>query len=194
MKSSKATKGIVSYADLQPIGDLHDILRNGSFINNKTMRCVKMKASNFSSFMIYPRELKITWGDDPRYWRWPWLEEDLKVEVAELLEVCWLEVHGSFQMNHLDRGHKYDVMFVIMMKDAAGFQDDATLKLELPDGEVQQRKVNLNKLAPKKWVMVKVGDFVAKGLGEIKYSLLDYDDPNWKTGLLIGGALIKHST
>lgn len=37
MKSSKTTEVIVSYADLQPIGDLHGIFRNGSFINNNTM-------------------------------------------------------------------------------------------------------------------------------------------------------------
>ncbi|XP_008799900.2 uncharacterized protein PHLOEM PROTEIN 2-LIKE A4-like [Phoenix dactylifera] len=194
MKSSKTTEVIVSYADLQPIGDLHGIFRSGSFINNNTMRCVKEKASNFSSFMIYARELKITWEHDPRYWRWLWLEEDLKVEVAELLKVCWLEVHGSLPMSLLNPGHKYDVMFVIMMKDASGFDPKATFKLELPDGEVKQQKMSLKALASKEWVMVKAGDFVAKGEGEIKFSMLDYEELNWKTGLIICGVQIKPST
>lgn len=123
------------------------------------------------------------------------VRRDLKVEVAELLKVCWLEVHGSLQMSHLIPGHKYDVMFVIMMKDASGFEPKATFKLELPDGEVKQQKMSLKALKSKEWVMVKAGDFVqAKGEGEIKFSMLDYEELNWKKGLIIGGVLIKPST
>ncbi|KAG1347641.1 putative protein PHLOEM PROTEIN 2-LIKE A1 [Cocos nucifera] len=143
--------------------------------------------------MIYARELNITWGHDSRYWRWLRLEKDLKVDVAELLKVCWLEVHGSLPMRYLKCGHTYDVMFVIMMKDAAGFEPKATFKLELPD-QVNQTKMSLNALPSKKWIKVKAGDFVAQSEGEIKFSMLDYEELNWKKGLIIGGVLIKHST
>ncbi|XP_076882592.1 F-box protein PP2-B11-like [Bidens hawaiensis] len=45
-------------------------------------------------YMLAARDLSITWGDTPRYWRWISLPESRFAEVAELISVCWLEVHG----------------------------------------------------------------------------------------------------
>ncbi|XP_056168816.1 F-box protein At2g02240-like [Syzygium oleosum] len=51
------------------------------------------KWSGKKCYMIGSRDLSIVWGDTPRFWRWSSLHVSRFPEVAELLRVCWLEVH-----------------------------------------------------------------------------------------------------
>ena len=120
---------------------------------------------------------------------------DIDVEVAQLLDVCWLEVKGKIEMKRLETGVKYDVMFVILMIDPSGFEPKATLSLELPSGKRQERKVSLQAIEPKQWTKVKVGDFVAtEEKGDVVFSLTNYEKLNWKKGMIIEGVLIQART
>ena len=120
---------------------------------------------------------------------------DIDVEVAQLLDVCWLEVKGKIEMQRLEKGVKYDVMFVILMIDPSGFEPKATLSLELPSGKTLERKVSLQAIKPKQWTKVKVGDFVAtEEKGDVIFSLTNYEKLNWKKGMIIEGVLIQART
>ncbi|KAJ0081270.1 hypothetical protein Patl1_11854 [Pistacia atlantica] len=73
------------------------------------------------SKLISARSLSIVWGDDSRYWKWtcrPNTKDHCRpVEVAELLNVCWLDVSKKFPATNLTPRTVYQVSFVLMMKD-----------------------------------------------------------------------------
>ncbi|CAI9090499.1 OLC1v1025280C2 [Oldenlandia corymbosa var. corymbosa] len=50
-----------------------------------------------NGYNVKPRALNIVWGNDPRYWEVPSSSDSNK--PAELLQVCWLEVTGSVDIN-----------------------------------------------------------------------------------------------
>lgn len=123
------------------------------------------------------------------------LFSDVFVEVAELLKVCWLEVHGKFETAKLSPGVMYEVAFVVMMMEdpAHRWEVPVNLKLALPDGNTQERKENLS-LKPKgQWIEIPVGRFrtSSESIGEIEFSLFEYEDGNWKRGLVVKGVIIQ---
>ncbi|KAF5805474.1 putative phloem protein [Helianthus annuus] len=63
-------------------------------------------------YMLAARDLSIVWGDTPRYWRWISLPESRFKEVAELISVCWLEVHGRICTSMLSPNTVY-VAFMV---------------------------------------------------------------------------------
>ncbi|XP_076913297.1 F-box protein PP2-B11-like [Bidens hawaiensis] len=63
-------------------------------------------------YMLAARDLSIVWGDTPRYWRWISLPESRFAEVAELISVCWLEVHGRICTSMLSPNTVY-VAFMV---------------------------------------------------------------------------------
>ncbi|KAJ4702425.1 Phloem protein 2-like protein [Melia azedarach] len=70
--------------------------------------------------MFFARDLKIAWGEDSRYWRWIHVEgksTSMLVDAAELIRVCFLEVRAKFDTRILSPGIKYEVAFVMMIKD-----------------------------------------------------------------------------
>ncbi|KAM5587173.1 protein PHLOEM PROTEIN 2-LIKE A1-like [Rosa sericea] len=154
------------------------------------------KKSN-NCFMVYPRDLTITWAEDNRYWHWPSLEEtsNVFIDVAELLRVCWLEVHGKIDSTKLSPGTLYEVVFIVMLKAAAyGWKVPVNVSLTLPDGNKQERKADLNKIPREQWTEIPVGEFRASPglLGNIEISMYQYDDGGiWKSGLLIKGVAVR---
>jgi hypothetical protein len=122
------------------------------------------------------------------------------VDAAELLNVCWLEVHGKFETAKLSAGTTYEVAFVIMLKDPAygwedpayGWEDPVNVRLILPDRNKQERKENLMKKPRGEWIEIPVGEFVASPemAGEIEFSIYEYGG-KWKRGLVIKGVAIR---
>ncbi|KAJ0081735.1 hypothetical protein Patl1_11268 [Pistacia atlantica] len=90
-----------------------------------------------NAFDIHARGLSIAWGDDKRYWNWTYKPDTqgcVQVEVAELLNVCWLDVSKKFPAKNLTPGVVYQVSFVLMMKNGEyGFANHpVNLKLVIP--------------------------------------------------------------
>ncbi|KAI3819051.1 hypothetical protein L1987_12873 [Smallanthus sonchifolius] len=65
------------------------------------------KQSGKKCYMLAARDLSIVWGDTPRYWRWISLPESRFTEVAELISVCWFEVHGRISTSMLSPNTLY---------------------------------------------------------------------------------------
>ncbi|KAK9920846.1 hypothetical protein M0R45_029387 [Rubus argutus] len=153
------------------------------------------KKSN-NCFMVYPRDLNITWGEDNRYWQWPSLEEtsNVFIEAAELLDVCWLNVEGKFDTTKLTPGILYEVVFVVMLKATGyGWEIPVIVRLTLPDGNKHERKVNFLEKAIGQWIEIPVGEFrvLAGKLGDIEYVMHQSEGGKWKSGLLIKGVTIR---
>ncbi|KAJ0081720.1 hypothetical protein Patl1_11886 [Pistacia atlantica] len=109
--------------------------------------------SGSNSFMLFARDLSVTWGDDQRYWKWTSLKEtsDVFVDVAELLNVCWLEIKVRFETTKLTPRALYEVLFVIMLKEGAyGWDAPVNLRLVLPNRIKIEHKENLN-MKPRKF-------------------------------------------
>ncbi|XP_059625198.1 protein PHLOEM PROTEIN 2-LIKE A9 [Cornus florida] len=65
---------------------------------------------------IFPRGLNIVWGNDDRYWR---MTTNKNESVAELLQVCWLEVSCSIPLVLKKR---YQIGFTVSLtSDAFGW-------------------------------------------------------------------------
>ncbi|KAI3735753.1 hypothetical protein L6452_15265 [Arctium lappa] len=70
------------------------------------------KQSGKKCYMLGARDLSIVWGDTPRYWRWISMPESRFTEVAELISVCWFEVHGRISTSMLSPDTCY-VAFIV---------------------------------------------------------------------------------
>ncbi|CAK7336986.1 unnamed protein product [Dovyalis caffra] len=119
---------------------------------------------------------------------------DVWVDVAELLNVCWLEIYGRFDTKMLSPGILYEVVFVIKLKDPAyGWAAPVTVSLVLPNGCKQERKEKLQTKLREQWIEIPVGEFITspENVGEIQIGMYEYDGGEWKRGLVIKGITIR---
>ncbi|KAJ4943999.1 hypothetical protein NE237_000167 [Protea cynaroides] len=95
---------------------------NPLLIDNGTKTLALEKCNGKKCYMIGAKELSIAWGDTPMYWNWPSRPESRFSEVAELLEVCWLEIRGKMETRFLSTNTTYVAYLVFKFKyDASGF-------------------------------------------------------------------------
>ncbi|XP_058757195.1 protein PHLOEM PROTEIN 2-LIKE A1-like [Vicia villosa] len=175
---------------------MFDQLHAGVFLHRKTKKYWVEKKFNANCFMLYARALSITWAENPLYWEWKQQKDasDGMTEVAELVSVCWLEVHGKFDTRKLSPGILYQVSFCVKLIDPAqGWELPVNVRLVLPGGKKQQYKMNLMEMLRGRWIEVPVGEFVAseKEGGEMEISMFEYEGGMWKQGLVIKGIAIK---
>lgn len=188
-----------SPVDRSSVDKLYDQLSTGVFLNQKRKKYWVEKKCYSNCFMLFAKDLSITWGGDTRYWKWPSIREsgDVTVDVAELLDVCWLEIYGKFNTKMLSPGILYEVVFVIKLKDPAyGWEVPVNVSLVLPNGYKQERKENLQTKTREQWIEVPVGEFITspENVGEIQFGMHEYDGGEWKRGLVIKGIAIRPKT
>ncbi|KDP23149.1 hypothetical protein JCGZ_00141 [Jatropha curcas] len=188
-----------SVIDKSSADKLYDQLCNGVFLNQKKKKYWVEKKSNGNCFFLFARALSITWAEDNRFWHWPCHYEtsDAFVEVAELLNVCWLEIHGKFDTTKLSSIFLYEVAFVIMLKDCAyGWEVPVNTRITLPNGIKQEHKQNLATKPRGRWIEIPVGEFITspENVGEIEVSLYEYEGGKWKKGLVVKGIIIRPKT
>ncbi|KAJ4956851.1 hypothetical protein NE237_013634 [Protea cynaroides] len=188
---------------------------NPLLIDNGTKTFALEKCSGKKCYMIGAKQLAISWGDTPLYWNWPSLPESRFSEVAELLRVCWLEIRGRMKTRLLSPNTTYVAYLVFKLTDNAyGFGNahpvEVSVKLVGGDraeqGEV--KLVYLNKPeeteadsrpegVPKErkdgWMEIKMGEFFNERDEDrmVEMSLMEVDDYNWKSGLIIQGIELR---
>ncbi|KAL8508477.1 hypothetical protein ACS0TY_018923 [Phlomoides rotata] len=171
-------------------------LNAGVYLNQKRKKYWVEKESNCNCFISFAQDLSITWGEDNRFWHWPLLKEssDEHLVVAELLDVCWLEVHGRFEIANLSPRQLYEIVFVVKLKDPAyGWEVPVTLRLTLPDGSQQKHTENFMEKPRGRWIEIPAGELKNLGgkAGEIEFSLYEYEGGEWKKGLVIKEVRIR---
>ncbi|KAE8038961.1 hypothetical protein FH972_011420 [Carpinus fangiana] len=89
--------------------------------------------------------------------------QPLIFDVAELIEVYWLDVRGKFEITKPSPDiNTYEVAFVLKLEEqASGWEVPLNLTLILPDGNKQKRRENLAGKPRGKWIEIQVGKFVA---------------------------------
>ncbi|KAE9589662.1 hypothetical protein Lal_00000543 [Lupinus albus] len=93
-------------------------------IDNSTKSFQLDRKSGKKCYMLGARALTIVWGDTDYYWRWINKPESRFPEVAELCNVCWLEIHGVLNTNALSPNTHYAAYLVFKVIDnARGFRE-----------------------------------------------------------------------
>ncbi|MQM07210.1 hypothetical protein Taro_040048 [Colocasia esculenta] len=149
--------------------------------------------------MLCARSLIITWGEDPRYWKWFPLQEtsNIQIRVAALLNVCWLEIHGRLEISCLTPETTYEAAFIVMINHTSyGWNVPVNLGLEDGEGKVQRQVASLMDKPRGEWIELKVGEFkTSREAGsngkEVKVSLFEYDGGAWKNGLVVKGIRVR---
>lgn len=112
--------------------------------------------------------------------------------MARLLDVQWLEIHGKLDVSCLTPGATYKVAFVVMVEDNSyGWDVPVCLRLVDATGDVQKRLESLADRRRGEWVEVTAGELVAGGAGEVGFSLFEYEDGDWKRGLVVKGVCVR---
>ncbi|XP_050232363.1 lectin-like [Mercurialis annua] len=179
-----------SPADLQ---QLYHQLCDGVYLNHKKKKYWVEKKSNTNCFLLFARDLLITWDDDDRFWHW-YCPSNEMIEVSELLNICWLEIHGNFDTRNLSPNILYEAAFMVMLKDPAyGWEVPVNLRLTLPNGTKQQHKQNLAEKPRGQWIEIPAGEFFTspENVGPMEISLYEYEGGKWKRGLVIKGIIIR---
>ncbi|XP_043690403.1 immune-associated nucleotide-binding protein 10-like isoform X2 [Telopea speciosissima] len=184
-----------SLVDETSLKKLYDSLHSGLFLNQKTKKYWVEAKSGYNCFMLFARTLSITWSDDKQYWHWPYWQatSDVLVDVAELLNVWWLEVRGNFDTSNLTPRVMYEISFVVMLRESIyGWEVPVNLQLVLPDGERKERKEWLLSKPRGQWVEILVGEFCTspEKAGDLQFSLFEFGGQA-KKGLVIKGVIIK---
>ncbi|XP_077229053.1 F-box protein PP2-B10-like [Tasmannia lanceolata] len=95
------------------------LCRDPILIDNGKMSFSLERETGKKCYMLAARELLIVWGDTPRYWRWISLTKSRFPEVAELLSVCWLEIHGKINTRILSPNTTYVAYIVLKFVEGA---------------------------------------------------------------------------
>ncbi|GER55422.1 F-box family protein [Striga asiatica] len=77
------------------------------------------KSTNKKCYMLSARELSIAWSSNYMCWSWKPLLNSRFSEAAELIMVCWLEIHGRINTTMLSPKTTYGVYIVIQLMNRA---------------------------------------------------------------------------
>ncbi|KAJ4802419.1 F-box protein [Rhynchospora pubera] len=91
------------------------------------------RSSGAKCYMISAKALEIAHVDAPqRYWRWVSLRDSRFDGVAELIEVCWLEITGKIDSRALSAKTRYGAYLVYKLTETA-------CGLGCPIGKIKQQ-------------------------------------------------------
>ncbi|XP_072998066.1 lectin-like [Typha latifolia] len=174
----------------------NDKIINGIFLEpNNFLKYWVDKETGHNCFMMFPRGLSIAWSNNESYWHWlPLRKKSEKDDVAILLGVCWLDIHGKLEISYLTPGIMYEVVFIVMMNEAAaGWGIPVDLRLRLPDGSVRGHMESLEEKPRGTWIELKVGELRTQAgqEGKMDVSLWGNEGEHWKIGLTVRGIVIR---
>ncbi|CAK7336982.1 unnamed protein product [Dovyalis caffra] len=142
-----------------------------------------------------PRELHITWSENPSNWKMPEKEND----PAELQNVCWLEINSSTP-EPLSKGKRYALSFKISLSEQ-NFGWDAVPAVYMLAKVGKKGRAN--------WAKINIADMKVGNEMEVPYGKLQFEVPKyaedttlhfglyelwsggWKGGLRIHEAVVE---
>jgi hypothetical protein len=152
-------------------------------------------------YMLSARALWITWGNDHHYWRWVSRDDSRFDEVAELLNVCWLEVGGAMDCRLLSADTEYRVVFVLKLTADSYGLDGQPIRFSVKTPGVGVEEMEFEHLPPyvvDEWVEVVAGEFRVRAAEDIDdnsspvdFLMREGEAGHWKSGLLVDGVKIE---
>ncbi|KAM4088211.1 hypothetical protein ACB094_07G053500 [Castanea mollissima] len=141
-----------------------------------------------------PKKLNIIWGNDSRYWRLP---TENTGRPAELIQVSWLEVTGTYEGV---KGKTYEIGFeVSLTPDAFGWNGCHVYVMAKVGkrGKYSWKRSSLenpksgNFQIPFETLSIKVDDNPSNTDNKIYFGMYEVWSGKWKGGLKIYNAVIK---
>ncbi|KMZ71927.1 F-box protein PP2-B1 [Zostera marina] len=164
------------------------------------------KSTGYKCFMLSSEKLNIVWGDTPQYWTWHPLPQSRFSMVAELMNVCWLNVDGTVRSGELQANTVYVAYLIYTFSPHSfGFDtkhQEAMVKIadEVICDEilylkrvVRQPRFEEVKYFPRlrddNWMEIGLGEFLNEYRveEEIKVVFREIKILYWKKGLIIEG-------
>ncbi|CAA3012818.1 Hypothetical predicted protein [Olea europaea subsp. europaea] len=160
---------------------------------------------------IPARELTICWIEDKRYWGWTHPPDCSRTEVAELRNVCWLDIMGTIDVKNLLKNTDYGAYLVFKLKDGwskeleqvkssvrfvkdkdDGIEDEG-VTVFLDDKKEVDTYEQVPHLRKDGWKEIKLGDFFNEGgdEGNVEMRLFETKKLHWKFGLLVKGIEVR---
>ncbi|KAK3416075.1 hypothetical protein EUGRSUZ_H01641 [Eucalyptus grandis] len=159
--------------------------------------------------MLSARALSITWGDTPIYWSWICLPNSRFAEVAELIDVCWLEIRGMITSHGLkssplrwkarfagdEAGKREHSVYLSRENNTRGWQ--SRQRFRHAGGSLMLTPAEGSGNYPKErqdgWSEIELGEFLTKEGqdGEVEMSVMETKGGNWKAGLVVEGIEIR---
>ncbi|KAG6536227.1 putative F-box protein PP2-B12 [Zingiber officinale] len=192
--------------------DLFFRLSDSILIDGGKMSMWLERSSGAKCYALSARALSIVWGDTPRYWRWITSQDSRFAEVAELVNVCWLEIHGHIQSKMLTPRTTYAAYLIFKLADwsrglnhptqeasvTLGLRSSATaVPLQPRSDDVRGRfnRIRFGLLPARDdgWMEVAMGEFYNEEGedGEVVMSFMDIKGGHWKRGLIVQGIEIR---
>ncbi|PKA53740.1 Putative F-box protein PP2-B12 [Apostasia shenzhenica] len=163
-------------------------------IDNGKMSFVLDKETGAKCFMLAARELTIVWGENLDYWQWRHLPESRFCEVAELVNVCWLEIYGKIDSRILTKKANYAayLVFKVAYFGSIGLSYPSQVLLKI-GSYISSLSVSLSKMRQDGWKEVMIGEFYSGDGddGEVELSLMETNGGHWKSGLIVQGIEIR---
>ncbi|XP_044478232.1 phospholipase A1-II 1-like [Mangifera indica] len=143
-----------------------------------------------NAFELYARDLLIEHADVKYHWSWK--TED-NIEIAELVQVHWLDVKTNFPAQMLTPRTSYEVLFVLRRNEKAKELTNSNLKLVLPNQNASEVTVDLSTLPTNEWKEIQVGGFESScGMsGDMEISLYEHNSQIKKVGLVVNKIIIR---
>ncbi|KAK8546846.1 hypothetical protein V6N13_093885 [Hibiscus sabdariffa] len=183
-----------SPVDMSSMDKLFSQLHSGVFLNRNRKKYWVDK-NNKNCFILFARDLSINWIKDNNYWRWTYQKEinsDVSIEIAELVDVCWLELIGKLHVSKLSPGTLYQVVFIAMLREyACVWSRPLKFKLTLPNGQEIEHEETLKNKPMEIWIEIPTLVFQApfENGGEMQINIREVDG-SWKSGLVVKGIAI----
>ncbi|CAJ1976314.1 unnamed protein product [Sphenostylis stenocarpa] len=168
------------------------------------------KKSGKKCCMLSARALTITWGDTEEYWGWTTNAHSRFPEVAELKNVCWLEIRGALNTLTLSPNTQYAAYIVFKTINARGLAnrpvelavdflgDHGSTKIVCLDPRVQSSRNNRvaglqrPNVRSDGWLEIEMGEFFNTTLeDEVEMSVMEVRGGNWKSGLVVEGIELR---
>ncbi|CAM8912771.1 unnamed protein product [Rhodiola kirilowii] len=170
----------------------------------------KVGVSDDGCHMIVAIDLNIVWSETPEHWAWTTVPES-RHAVAELLNVCWLEISCRLDMDKLSPNTKYASYLVYKFTDdsdgfssspgqayagIAGEENIIITNVYLVSEEDQwgsEKADQYPKERPDGWMEVELGEYFINEIetfGEIEMSFKETSD-SWKNGLIVQGIEVR---
>ncbi|KAJ3704690.1 hypothetical protein LUZ61_008395 [Rhynchospora tenuis] len=156
--------------------------------------------------MFTARSLDIIHSDNTEYWIWVRTNDSRFTEVAELLKVWWLDIKARIKLNELLPKTKYTARLIFKtLPSSTGL--DTFQEASVSMGTFKQKKnvcispsvavpnVGLPVRRSDGWMELELGQFYCDnnitGDREVVVGLMETDNYNMKTGLIVGGLEVR---
>ncbi|MQL91853.1 hypothetical protein Taro_024469, partial [Colocasia esculenta] len=153
--------------------------------------------------MLSATDLWIALGNDRRYWRTTWHEDARSAQVAEMINVCWLDIQGNLMIQDLSIATLYTVSLIYKLNSENKGLEGPIRSSVTHGRRSSQRRVCMQRQSnwsneeprgrPDGWMELKLGEFtVQSGENETVYfGVKETERLNWKGGLVIEGIEVR---